>query len=202
MTYRLGVAMISLALATFATSSHAQQLRSGTTGLTIGGGLLGSAVSTNFGNTTETESGSGLNLEVGWGFTPRLTAFLGINGSAIDSEVEYTLGQADLGLRYMFRGTDKQARPYVEGALAARTINADVTDGFETVTIKANSSGVTLGGGVQIFFNPKFALDLGAAYTFGSFTEWTANGENIPFQDVDATSTSVRVGLRFWPMAR
>lgn len=77
----------------------AQEVRSPATGFTIGGGLLGTAVSTNFDNTTVTENGGGLNLELGWGFTPRLTAFLGINGSTIDSDIEYTLGQADLGLR-------------------------------------------------------------------------------------------------------
>lgn len=195
-------ASMLLAISLVASASNAQDTRSKSTGFTIGGGLLGSSVSTSSDNTTVTESGGGLNVEAGWGFTPQLTAFLGINGSTIDGDTEYTLGQADLGVRYLFRTTDKQARPYLEGALAARQIRLDVTDGADDLTIKANSPGFSLGGGVQVFFTPKFALDLGVGFTLGSFSEWTANGVDVPFPDVDATSTNVRVGVRFWPMSR
>jgi opacity protein-like surface antigen len=70
------------------------------------------------------------------------------------------------------------------------------------VTVKANSPGVAFGGGVQIFFTPKFALDLGLNYALGSFSEWTANGISVPLADLDATSANVRIGVRFWPSNR
>lgn len=178
---------------------HAQELRSASRGLTIGGGLLGSSISTNISETTVSESGGGLNLEVGYGFSPKLSIFLAGYGSTIDADPEYTLSQVDLGIRYMFRDTDKQARPYLEGALAGRQFRADLVDDEDAVTIKASSGGVSVGGGVQIFFSPRFALDLGLNYSVGTFSDWEANGVAFPFRDVDATSTNVRVGVRFWP---
>jgi opacity protein-like surface antigen len=197
--YALPVLVLALG---FAAQAEGQDRRSSGGGFTLGAGLLGSSVSTNFDNVTQTESGRGLNLEIGWGFTPNITAYLGINGSAIESDIDYSLGQADLGVRYFFRGSDKQARPYLEGALAARTIRVDVTDGFDDVTIKANSPGVAFGGGVQVFFTPKFALDIGLNDTVGSFSDWTANGVSVPVADLDATSANFRLGVRFWPSNR
>ncbi len=182
--------------------ANGQERRSNTEGFTIGASLLGSSVSTNIDNVTVTESGSGFHFEVGWGFTPRFMVFLGGYGSAIESDADYTIGQGDLGLRYLFRGGDKRARPYVEGAIAARQFRLDYGAGLDAVTIKASSAGFALGGGVQVFFNPKFALDIGATYTPGSFSDWTANGVTYPFQDLDAPSTQVRLGLRFWPMQK
>ncbi len=196
------LALACLALASHTTMLRAQETRSSSTGLTLGASLLGSAVSTNFENVTVTENGGGLNLEVGWGFTPQLTVFLGLNGSTIEADTEYTLGQADLGLRYLFRGTDKRARPYLEGALAGRQIEADVLDGAQTVTVKASSSGLTFGGGVQLFASPRVAFDIGLNYSLGSFSDWTANGVSFPFRDIDATSTNFRLGMRFWPAPR
>lgn len=181
-------------------AAYAQEHRSNTAGFTFGASLLGSAVSTNFNNVVVTESGRGLHLEAGWGVTPHLSIFLGSYGSAIEGAVDYALAQGDLGMRYLFRSGDKQARPYVEGAIAGRQLRFDETVQFQRVTVKANSASVTVGGGVQIFLNPKVAFDIGATYTPGSFSEWTANSIRFPFQDVDAPSTQFRLGIRFWPM--
>jgi hypothetical protein len=131
--------LLATLVAFTSTPAHAQARRSTAGGLTVGGGLLGASVSTNFDNVTQTESGSGLNLEIGWGFTPNWTAYLGINGSTISSDIDYSLGQADLGVRYLFRGTDKQARPYLEGAIAARTIRVDLEDDFDAVTASVDT---------------------------------------------------------------
>lgn len=183
-----------------------QSTRSATRGFTVGGGLLGTSVSTDFGGKDEMDQGGGFNVEVGWGFTPKLTVFLGLSGSEVDPDGnlsdDYRLGQADLGIRYLFRGTDKQVRPYLEGALSAREIRSDDGDGPNSVTLKSRGGGLTGGGGVQIFFSPRVALDIGLDATGGSFSEFKRNGVDIPFPDVDATSTNLRLGVRFWPGSR
>ena len=193
-----GIALVAGIITACLSAQHvdAQDVRSNTKGFTVGGGLLGSSISTDISGRTVSESGGGLNFEAGYGFTPRLTVFLGLYGSTIDSDLDYSLSQVDLGVRYLFRDTDKQARPYIEGALAGRQFRSDIGD---AVTIKASSGGLSFGGGVQVFFSPKIALDLGVNYSLGSFSDWNANGVSFPFRDIDATSTNVRVGVRFWP---
>lgn len=195
----VGFALVATGV--YAHATNAQTVRSPTRGITVGAGLVGSAVSTNVGEETATESGGGVNLEFGYGFSPKWTGLLGLYSSAIDADLDYRISQVDLGVRYLFRDTDKQARPYLEGALSGRQFRLDVGDGTSAVTIRANSSGIALGGGVQIFFTPKVALDLGLSYAFGSFSDWEANGVSFPFREIDATSTNVRVGVRFWPQA-
>jgi opacity protein-like surface antigen len=197
------VALATVMAAIVATPDvSAAQARSRSTGITFGGGLAGAALSTDFEGTTTTESGSGFNLELGWGFTKNWSAFVGINSATIESDIEYGLAQVDLGARYTFRQPTHQVRPYLDAALAGRAFNVTITDGFDTAEVEATSSGITLGGGLQIFFTQAVALDVGLNYSFGSFSDWEANGIRVPIESVDATSTNFRLGLRFWPSSR
>lgn len=188
------------ALAVFtSTTAQSQARRSTGGGLTVGGGLIGTSVSSSADDVRLREYGRGLNVEIGWGFTAHLAGYLGINRATISSDFDYSLNQTELGLRYLFRGTDKRVRPYLEGAAARRTLR---TDFFGISTVKGNSPSVLFGGGVQLFVSPKVALDLGLNHTLGTFSGWTENGLSIPEGDEYATSTNIRIGVRFWPSNR
>lgn len=193
---------VFVGLGTLISSAGAQPLRSSTQGFTFGGGLLGSSVSTTSNQATVTESGRGLQLELGWGFTPHLTVFLASSAAEIASDMDYTLGQGDLGMRYLFRATDKQARPYIEGAASGRQLRLQTLSGYRAVTAKASGASLTLGGGVQVFLSPKVAFDVGFTYTPGTFTDFTVNGVAYPYPEFDAASAQLRLGMRFWPVSR
>jgi hypothetical protein len=185
-------------------AAQATMTRSRNTGLTLGLGLVGTSLTTKSGSRSVSENGVGVNFEAGWGFSPRFSVYLDATGSAIDSDVDYAVGQGELGLRYMFRATDKKARPYVEGGLAVRQLHFDFEDGTgnPVLTVKSTSGGVVVGGGVQIFFHPRVALDIGATVAPGRFSDWKANSVAVPVPDIDATSTNVRLGVRFWPTGK
>jgi len=55
-------------------------------------------------------------------------------------------------------------------------------------------------GGVQIFAKPTLSIDISGQYGFGSFTNWTVNGLSVPVGDLTATSFTLRLGARVYPL--
>ena len=205
-TRRVGVSLlaafvVSAPVAPRSAEAQSLPVRSPATGFTIGVGVAGTSVST---STTRrlSETSRGLNFEVGWGLSPRFTVFLAATGSVVDSDLDDAVGQGEVGLRYLFRATDKKARPYAEAGIAARQVQFDFTDGTNMLTARGRSTGLLMGAGVQLFFHPRVAMDMAATITGGNLSGWTANGESVDAPDMDANSTNVRIGVRFWPGRR
>lgn len=200
-----GVASVALTL--FTTVAGGQAIGSGggsmsnIRGASIGASFTGASVSTSEGGTTTTESGTGFQIEGLYGLNRRVAIGLDYaraNIEALEGFGQYTLSHIGGIGRLFFRDDDKRARPYLEGAILRREIGVGFTDGFDEATVKTSSIGGGLGGGVQIFASPKFAFDISGQYAFGSFGDWEANGQSIPFVDISATSFTLRLGGRFY----
>jgi hypothetical protein len=174
---------------------------SDTRGASLGASFTGASVGTTEGGTTTTESGAGFQVEGMYGINRRFAIGLDYaraNIDAADGFGQYTLSHIGGIGRLFFRDESKRARPYLEGAILRREIAVDFTDGFDDATVKANSLGGGLGGGVQIFAKPTLAFDISGQYGFGSFADWTVNGLNVPAPEVTATSFTLRLGARFY----
>jgi opacity protein-like surface antigen len=192
---------------TLATSTlAAQTIKSNTTGFF--GNVHFSGTSLGF-DDEDSENGGGLGIQLGWGFNRHFTLFLGANGSVIDLNVdglsdEYALGHFDIGTRVHFRSPAAQVVPYGLLAFSGRAAGTQIEDTqFGDVDVEISGTGFTFGGGVQVFFNPKVALDLGLAITAGSFTEFKVDGDTFDDDFSEkATSARLNVGLSFWPVLR
>lgn len=194
-SFALGLAMVLAS-----TTATAQEAKSNTTGVLIHANGAGVALSVTEGSTTETESGSGYGVALGWGFTPRWAVVLdGSRGEiAFTGNMgTYTLDQAFLAGRFHFNSQMSLFRPYVEAGIAGRGISTEVMG----VQVDATGLGFGIGGGLQWYFTRTAAVDLGLRYITGSFSEWKANGQSVQVGSLDAVSTTVRVGLTWYPMA-
>lgn len=197
------VRYMSLAVAALvaASVSVAAQSRSSTSGLVLDLHLNGSSIKVEDG---ANESGAGIGARMGWGFSPRLTAYVGYDRASIesaDTEIadKYTLGQLDLGMQYNFLNQDRAWRPFVEAAATRRAINTDVTIDGSTYDMSTSGYGMTIGGGFQYFFSAPWALNTGLNYTFGSFTKAEMGGESADL-DLSARGARVNIGMTWRPM--
>ncbi|MDP9178967.1 MAG: outer membrane beta-barrel protein [Gemmatimonadota bacterium] len=150
----------------------------------------------------EVESGGGGGLTIGYGFTRMFSAFFTIDGASVDIRDpdisgDYTLAQADLGARLNFRSETRKAIPYIEAALTGRAAETTV----EGVDIQLSGPAFTLGGGLNYYFQQKLALDVGLSLSFGRFDTLEIDGDEVPYEEADATGTRFRVGLTWYPFA-
>ena len=176
-----------------------QGIRSTDRGPSVGLGATVVALSTTESRRTTTEIGIGVAAEVGYGFGKR---WLGGRYSSAtmhpyDGGTE-TYGLTEFGVagRYTFRGNDKTARPYLEIAALRLQITADVIDRGTSTAIKSSGLGAGYGGGVLVFFSPRFALDVGFQDGFGTFSDWKGNGVAIIAPDPVAMTFGWRLGGR------
>jgi opacity protein-like surface antigen len=186
----LAVAAASPAMAQ---STDPEFVRSNTSGLMIGLGLNGSAISgDDF--SSETESGGGLDLEFGWGFTPQFALVADLSGASIDSQDagSYTLGHFDLAARYSFAKSSRALIPYLEAGVTGRAVSQD--------DATLSGAGFSFGGGAQYFLAPSWSLGASLKWTAGKFTQAEVDGETIDDLDIQATSARFRMGVSWYPM--
>jgi len=147
-------------------------------------------------------SGGGGGIQIGYGFTPLITIYLGVNGSSMstdDIEDAYTLAHVELGSQFNFQSGRSALVPYGDIAFTFRQATIDFGSNAE---VDINGGGITLGGGLKYFLSPKFALDLNLLGTFGTFTEVDFGGVAFDIDEVDATSVRLGLGLSFFPSPR
>ena len=183
--------------------TQAQQ-RSNTTGLFLNAHLNGTAISYDNDNLFEegSHSGGGGGIQIGYGFTPLITIYLGLNGSSMstdDIEDAYTLAHVDLGSQFNFMSGRSAAVPYGNIAFTFRQATLDFGNNAE---VDFNGGGITLGGGLKYFLSEKIALDVSLLGTFGKFTEIDFGGAAFDIDEVDATSVRLGLGLSFFPLPR
>ncbi|MEO7995912.1 MAG: outer membrane beta-barrel protein [Gemmatimonadaceae bacterium] len=161
----------------------------------------------------DSQQGVGGGVMAGWGFTKWLMVYGGIDGAKIDfkgpgdfdDEFEalglkssYTMIHADVGARFSLE-QGSMVVPYANVAITGRVLTTEVLK----QDVSVHGEGVTLGGGVQFFFNPKFALDLGVQFTAGEFDRYDVDDHSGPLKDFtevkNSTSARLSVGLKFYP---
>jgi Outer membrane protein beta-barrel domain len=169
-------------------------------GFSLGIALNGSAISSDE-VADGTDSGGGLTLGLGYGFTPRLLLFLDGTAASIRADGEsWVLAHGDLGLRFHFTAPGRGFTPFVEGAFTTRTgtqENIEFLDG-ETADLEISGPGFTAGAGFLYFFSPRTALSTGLRWTTGEFTTVKFGNVSVDGLDLDATSTRVNIGLTWF----
>lgn len=196
---------LSLALLTaLAASGPLSAQESTTRGFNVGLHLSGQSLTPEDGDRS---NAGGAGIIVGYGFNRTVELFLQLDGSQFDVqdaavEGDWTMGHADLGVRFHFANSLRSWVPYLEAAIGGRAVN--VTNGVlntvaqsEDITLSGGS--FTLGGGILFYFNETFAADLQLALSGGRFTEIEVGNVTYTGGDLDATSTRFNIGVSWWP---
>lgn len=182
---------------------HAQQ--STTRGFNLGIHFTGASLKVQDGDRS---NAGGAGLFFGYGFNRNLELFVQFDGAEFDvndTDVDgkWTMGHADLGLRYNFANSLRSWVPYVQGAITGRAVSvsdAVVNQVTQSDEVSLIGGALTLGGGVIFYFNEKLALDLQLAWSGGRFTKVDIGSATIDLPDpLDANSSRFDVGLSWWP---
>lgn len=182
-----------------ATSRTEYQTRKPIEGFHLGIALNGSAIRVDDRNVGRgaTESGGGLNLDLGYNYASNFGVLFTVAGANISSVYgDYTLGQADLVARYSFAQPLQSFVPYLElgltGISAAANSNVELRGGGGTGAI-----------GFDYFFSRKAALDLNFRFTHGSINTLRVGGTSITTDNGLGVSLSrFNVGIEFFPGGR
>jgi hypothetical protein len=147
------------------------------------------------------ESGTGLGLVLGYGFTPRWAAYAHASSTQMDAAnaSSYALTHFDLGARVHFRTGPNAVVPFVQFGLSARGEAQKITDATGTYDVAASGGGFSIGAGANAHINPRFAATASLAMSIGSFTSYKVRGQEQNFSAVDATSTRLHLGLTWFP---
>lgn len=199
------VLALSFALALAAAPLSAQgAVRSNTKGLLIGAGFAWQSITIDE-FSEDSESGMGLDLNLGWGFTPKFAVLFDGSGVSLDDDEggeDIVLGHFDLLARYSFANAARAFVPYVEGGFGVRVLAQDDADfEGETGDVSLSGSAFTFGGGVQYFMTPKWAINANLKWTTGEFDEFQIDNVSFSGLDIDATTTRLTLGISWYPMA-
>lgn len=166
-----------------------------TRGFHLGIGLNGSAIRAED-LSTNTESGGGIHLKLGYGVSPNVSLFAAGIAASMEGG-DYSLGQFDLGVRGYFPGSSRWV-PSVEGAVTGRAMVIDIgmNDDLELTGV-----GFTFGGGVDYYVAPSASLGVNLGWTVGKFTDAKMGSESgsLGNDSFSALSTRFNVGLTWWP---
>lgn len=182
----------ALVAAVVAVPAAAQQQYK-TAGFQLGAALNGTGLQVE--DADEAESGGGLSLRLGYGFTPRVSVFAQGTGATME-DGDYSLGHFDLGVRYLF--STARLRPFVQGAVGGRAAQMELggTD------VELGGAALTLGGGLEYAFGRTAGLDVGLDYSFGKFDQARVDGgawEDMGSESFSATSARFNVGVVWRP---
>jgi hypothetical protein len=196
MTKYFAAAAVLLA-ATFASTAAEAQDKSRSERFFVGVGLEGNGVVV---EDSDTESGGGIGLVVGYGFTRHLAVFGQLSGASIESADgmgSYGLGHFDLGLRAHFRAPTKTVVPFVQFGVSGRGMQQDLL-GDE---IEASGAGGMFGAGLNAHFTPAVAFSAAAVWTVGNFSDFKVNGTSLPVDSFGVTTARVHVGIVWFPQS-
>jgi opacity protein-like surface antigen len=156
------------------------------------------------GEESETETGGGLGLGVGYGFGERFALVLNLDAASVSSDEaeaddeDLALAHFDIGGRLNFGSTASAIRPYVNVAFSGVAEGTTSEDEDENITI--SGAGFTVGGGLQYFFSPRFALDAALQGSFGEFTKIQVGDESEEFdEDIKFTTARLQLGVSWHP---
>jgi len=158
----------------------------------------------------KTDMGMGAGVMLGYGFSRTLTAYASLDIAKqkfANSDYEnstFGLGHIEAGVRANVPLGTSSTLPYLSASIGRRSLGAHVEDTVlerdYDMTISGMSYGV--GAGVEHFFSPTMALELGVAANFGRFDKYDGDGEKAT-ADVNGSRTiRMRVGVNWRPGAR
>lgn len=180
--------------------------KSSSDGFWIGAGIEGNGLlSTEGGFNSATESGRGGGLEIGYGFTRRVSLYGTLSVASMDSldySGTYALSHVDVGARWHLGSGEGRVMPFLQAALAGRAIAADFYTWRGSYSVAASGAGVSVGGGLNAHFTPGLAFAGSATWTVGNFSRYEVNGLQVPGDSMSATSARVHLGLVWFPGAR
>lgn len=200
----IGLSALVAGAMLFAGNLHAQ---SRTGGLMLNAHLTGNALR-GTGDLAVTESGGGLGLAVGYGFNDRIAVYVNLDAAALEydedvpaDDQEYGLVTADLGLRVSFGGEWSKLRPFLNAAFTGVAAAEEYEEQGEDVDQVTSGGGLTVGGGLQYFFSPSLALDVGLQATHGAFTHVSVDGDDAEEFDLGVafTTSRLQLGLTWHP---
>jgi Outer membrane protein beta-barrel domain len=170
----------------------------------IGVGYEGNAIaSTEPGAPSETESGRGFGIVLGYGFNPHFSLYGELTGASINAITggTYTLAHVDIGTRLHFLAGPSRAVPFIQVGLSARGINGDVVVASRIHSITASGTGVAFGGGVNIHFTPSVAFSPGVTWSTGNFSTYEVDNISVQAPKISAMSARVHLGLVWFAKA-
>jgi hypothetical protein len=181
------------------------QSSGGAKGFFLGAGLNGSSLTINEGDLEDdSETGGGLMLQLGFGFSPQFSIFLEGTAAAMRSEGEsWLFSHGDIGIRYHFYSPGKKFVPFIDGAFTGWSgLQDDAELGNDTGELEISGSGFTLGGGFLYYFSPRMALNTQLKFTAGEFNKVRFENVTIDGFDADASSARLNIGLTWFLGAR
>jgi hypothetical protein len=129
-----------------------------------------------------THTGEGVGVQVGYGFSPNLMAF--VSGTVVKQGTEY--GQAgnsfglallEAGARMTFAQPGKRAVPYVSAHVGTHGLGADISEQGINAQIRFSGTQFGAGGGILYAFSPSLALDAGVVGDRGKFGNFKFSGD-------------------------
>lgn len=160
------------------------------------------------GDDRPTDAGGGLGVAVGYGFNERIILLLNVDGASLESDdavagtrsEPYDVVTADLGVRMNLGNEGMKTRPYINAAFTGIVQAYEFSAGGADNEVVVSGGGLTIGGGVQYFLSPGFALDLAVQATQAAFTEVTVNDIDEELAEGDAiTASRVQLGVTWHP---
>jgi len=149
----------------------------------------------------ETATGGGLGLGLGYGFGERFALVVNLDAANVkfdndEDDGEHALVHFDLGGRLNFGSTASAVRPYVNAFISG--VAEGEGEGDEAVII--SGGGFSVGGGLQYFFSPSFALDAALQTSFGEFTQIQVGDESTEIdEDFKFRTARLQLGVTWHP---
>ena len=134
----------------------------------------------------DSASGGGGDVVVGYGFSPRLGAYVRLEGSGLDGG--FTLGSVGVGGRYYVGGGERKLVPFVGAGATFQSLS--ISSGG--ITASVTGPGGEAEAGLLYFFSPSLGVDLGVAGQVATLS-------NSTIDSYSATTGRVGLGLRWQP---
>lgn len=180
--------------------------RSNTSGFFVGLNVNGSALQSDH-LPNDTESGGGGGAQIGWGLTRNLALFVdGTVARFTTTAGHYDLGHVDAGVRWHFASRARALVPFLEVAFSGRAAmedNVQLTDDQGNThqgDLSISGTGFSVGGGLQYFVAPTWALGGSFKWTTGQFSRVQFDKVSVDGFDIDATSARLNFGFTWYPV--
>lgn len=182
--------LLSIAILFSTSMLHAQSINApvyNNDGFYMGASLAGAAWSI---EDSDTESGGGLGLKLGYNFNTNWGIYIGFDAVRMepDNEGDYLLGQLDLGIQATFRSETDRFRPYAKAALMGLSAQDD--------DLEINGGGFAFGAGGLIYLTDNLAFDLSYTHAWVDLTEVKIGSETFEIDD-SATTGRFLLGLTY-----
>ncbi|HSJ63126.1 MAG TPA: hypothetical protein VK922_04370 [Gemmatimonadaceae bacterium] len=151
--------------------------------------------------------GSGVGLQVGYGYSPRLLFYGSVDHSWVDSDNTQVIGDLtlyhfDFGVRYHLHLRDVRYVPYVSLALGGKQLYTrsfiDTLGVSRPATI--NGRAIVPGAGMQLFVTEDLAVDGQVAVSIGGFGKIDVDGGGRRmYQSSGGQTVRVLFGASWYP---